>query len=70
MHAGSSACTAKGADLQSRKAGGLALPAVGRTCFSMRRMANSAHTVLPEPVGAATSVFSDVWYSVLNTCAR
>jgi hypothetical protein len=37
------------------------------TCFSMRRMANSAQTVLPEPVGAATSVFSDVWYSVLNT---
>ncbi len=31
-------------------------------------MANSAHTVLPEPVGAATRVFSPVLYSVLNTC--
>lgn len=39
-----------------------------RTWRSMRRMANSAHTVLPEPVGAATSTFSAVLYSVLNTC--
>ena len=39
------------------------------TWRSMRRMANSAQMVLPDPVGAATRVLSAVLYSVLNTCS-
>ena len=37
---------------------------------SMRRMANSAQTVLPDPVGAATRQLSSVLYSAVNTCAH
>ena len=33
-----------------------------------RNMANSALMVLPEPVGAPSSTFSSVWYSVWNAC--
>ena len=40
------------------------------TLASMRRMANSAQTVLPEPVGAATKQLSSVLYSAVNTCAE
>lgn len=35
---------------------------------SMRSTANSAHSVLPEPVGAATRALSSVLYSALNAC--
>ena len=37
-------------------------------CLSMRRMANSAHAVLPLPVGAATSALSSVLYRHWNVC--
>ena len=40
------------------------------TLASMRRMANSAQTVLPDPVGAATRQLSSVLYSAVNTCAH
>lgn len=33
-----------------------------------RSSANSAHTVLPEPGGAATSTFASESYNDVNTC--
>ena len=35
---------------------------------TMRMSANSAHAVLPDPVGAATRQLSSEPYSALNTC--
>ena len=36
---------------------------------TMRSRANSAHAVLPDPVGAATRQLSSVLYRALNTCS-
>lgn len=34
------------------------------------RIASSAEMVFPEPVGAPSSTFSSVWYSVWKICTR